>query len=313
MNSAAAQVLSRASLTQLIVEEDLYRGERARQPLVDIIQEMKTRDIMIRPVNMPIENFSTSVSFQGPDAERAQRTTQRLTALFVAANVGSLVAPANLPVYPIGPRPSRNMIMGLVVGVLAGALFALFNGLKVWKLGGVLGLAGLILGAGVAYLMPERYSSMEVIRCSGQGCDRLHNLVFAVLEPANLDAIVARFGLYPNDPDAQKKLMENLHFRAGTPGPGVAIRFDYRDRYIAQKVTADVGSQLIDKAVMDRSGTQAGGFTLELLDPATLASIHTSPNRPVIEGIGLFVGLATAVGLELRRYRRGPLPMVAAL
>jgi hypothetical protein len=309
MNSAAEQILSRASLTRLIVEEDLYRGERAREPIEDIIEKMKAQDILIRPVNTPSENFVYSVSFQGPDAARAQRTTQRLTSSFVAANVGTLVDPANLPVHSANPRPSRNMIMGLVLGVLAGTLFALFNGLKVWKLGGSLGLAGLILGAGVAYMLPERYSSMEVIRCSGQGCDRIDNLVFAVMAPANLDAIIARFGLYPNDPGARKKLMENLHFRAGTPGFGaMKIQFDYGDRFIAQKVAADVGSQFIEKAIMDRSidraQIQSGGFTVELLDPPSLPWQPTSPNRPVVEGMGLFVGLAAAVGLGVRRHFR---------
>jgi hypothetical protein len=314
INAAAQSVLSRASLTRLILDEGLYPSERARSPLEEIIEKMRNQDVAIRKVG--VDDFAFSVSFTGPDAAGAQRTTQRLAASFVDAKVGSLLDPASLPSHPNGPRRSRNIIMGLVTGILAGAIFALFNGLKVWKLAAALGVAGLAVGVAAAYLLPERYSSMAVIRYGGLDGALIDQVVHTVTTPSNLETIVQRFGLYPNDPDARTKLRENLRFQPIQrlrPGVGaMAIQFDYGDKYIAQKVTADVESQLI-VLLMDE-GIRRGSDVkknIKLVDPPSLGRQPTSPNRPVIEGMGSFVGIAAAVGLGLWRYFRGPLPVVA--
>jgi hypothetical protein len=219
LRSAEDRVLSRGALAQLIQEEDLYRGERLVEPMETIIVQMRNRDITIRPANRPNENFSTAICFEGTDAARAQRITQRLTSMFVVENVGEVEDSASLSVYPASPRPSRNIVMGLVVGVLAGTLFALFNGLKVWRLAGALGLAGLALGAGVAYRVPERYSSIAILRCGGAACDLIGRQVLTVKAPANLDAVVTRFGLYPNDTGAKRKLARDLHFLPAARDP----------------------------------------------------------------------------------------------
>jgi hypothetical protein len=213
------------------------------------------------------------------------------------------------------------MMMGLVAGILAGVFFALFKGLKIWKLAIALGLVGLGLGASAAYLMPTRYSSVAIIRYTGLDGALIEQAVHAVTNPSNLDAIVQRFGIYPNHPDARTKLQQSLRFwpirsiQRFRPGVGaMAIQFDYGDKYIAQKVTADVESQLI--VLLTDEGIRRGSDVkqnIKLVDPPSLAVLPTSPNRPVIEGMGLFVGLAAAVGLGLWRCYRGPLPMVAAL
>ena len=311
LTSASKDILSRKSLTHLVVEEDLYHAERARLPIEDVVEQMKLHDIVIRPLSTPTGDFAYTISFQAPDAARAQRTTRRLTSMFLSANVGSLVNPANLPVDPTGPRASRNMIIGLVLGILVGTLVALFNGLKVWKLGGALGLAGLLTGACFAYWLPTQFRSTALIRSIGPGSDSIHRLAFAVLEPRNLDATIARHALYPHDPDPRKKFMENLRFKAGSPGlpagsPGpdaIEIQFDYRDRVIAQEVTGDIASQIIDAAFRNR-GVLASGQTLELLDPPTLPWRPISPNWPMIEGVGLFAGLAAAIGVGAFRHAR---------
>jgi len=51
---------------------------------------------------------------------------------------------------------------------------------------------------------------------------------------------------------------------------------------------------------------------LELLDSPTLPVSPYFPNRPVVAGTGLFVGLACAVGFGLWRYWKAPLPTVVA-
>src|SRR5262249_51242399 len=50
INSMAQQILSRTTLTTIINNYGLYPRERARMPIEDIIEEMKTKKIQILPV-----------------------------------------------------------------------------------------------------------------------------------------------------------------------------------------------------------------------------------------------------------------------
>ena len=118
-------VESRQSLTQLIVQEGLYPSERGRMPIEDIVEEMKHKDIVIRLIG----GQAFAVSFSSADAAQAQRITERL-----AAQLGTVVDPAKLPVVPVAPLYSKIMFIGLIAGIVLGSLVALFAGLKVWKL-----------------------------------------------------------------------------------------------------------------------------------------------------------------------------------
>ncbi len=91
--------------------------------------------------------------------------------------------------------------------------------------------------------------------------------------------------------------------------PAFLIHFDNKDRFTAQKVTGDVVSRFIEESIRRGTGLQ---MTLELLDPPSLPLNPIFPNRPMVAGTGLFIGLAAAVGLGLWRYFRAPLPAVAA-
>jgi uncharacterized protein involved in exopolysaccharide biosynthesis len=88
----------------------------------------------------------------------------------------------------------------------------------------------------------------------------------------------------------------------------MVIRFDDTDRYVAQKVVADIVSRLIDEAV--RSSNVK--MRMEMLDPASLPIRPYSPKREVVVGTGLFAGLLAAVMLGIWRSYKTPLPVVAA-
>jgi hypothetical protein len=88
------QVVSRSFLSKLINEQDLYKSERTRMPIQDVIERMKSKDILIRSV----DGSSFAVSFSSTDAGQAQRTAQRLASQFVDAKVGEFLDPASLPV-----------------------------------------------------------------------------------------------------------------------------------------------------------------------------------------------------------------------
>jgi uncharacterized protein involved in exopolysaccharide biosynthesis len=311
LNAEALKILARAPLTRLIVEADLYRDLRATTPIEDVVLQLKTEDIMIKAAG----GKQMAVSVTAPDAGRAQKATQILAANFLEANVGTLVDPASLPVTPNGPRLSRNIVMGLIAGLLLGALVALFAGLRVWKLAAGLGLAGAIAGAAVAYVLPERYSSTAVIRLEVQkhavAEDRIRQLFQAATSDDACRALINRFNLYPGESEPERRLREHLHVETVGNGVAMMIRFDYVDRFKAQKVVGDVVSRLIDGAVMHHGGPSTS-MTLELIDPASLSLRPYFPNRPVVTGTGLLAGLALAVVVGIwERYKRS-LPAVAA-
>jgi uncharacterized protein involved in exopolysaccharide biosynthesis len=292
--SAVQRVESRMFLSQLINEEDLYKGERTRLPLEDVIEQMKQKDIRIA-VMVPRNTTGTdgsaiSISFMDPNAEHAQRTTQRLAVAFVDAAGGSILDQASLPGHPQNPRRSRIMLMGLIAGVLTGALFALFNGLKVWRLATALGIAGAVLFGAASYMMPENFTSTAVLVSPPRDEPKTKQLIDTVMSAASLHAIVLRFGLYANDHAADRKLSEHLHIESIQNARAISIQFVYPDQFTAQKVTANVASLLIG---------QDG--QLEILDPPSLPQNPVSPNRETMAALGLLLGLTAAVVFRLTR------------
>jgi capsular polysaccharide biosynthesis protein len=290
LNAQATKIMARAPLTRLIVEADLYHDLRGTTPIEDIVLKLKTEDITIRHAGE--KRFAVSVV--APDPGRAQKATQILTADFLNANVGTLADPASLPVTPDGPRLSRNMVMGLIAGAFAGSLFSLFAGLKVWKLAAGLGIAGAIAGAVIGYVLPDRFSSQAVLRYEGPAA-AMGQLVAAVTTDVSLRDVVHRLQLYPGEAGYELSLREHLHIEQVRDGKAIIVRFDDRNRYIAQKVVADVGSRVIDQAVRSKSEIKI----VELIDPASLPLRPYFPNRPVAVETGILVGLACAMVLGI--------------
>jgi outer membrane lipoprotein SlyB len=299
------KVESRSSLVQLIVQENLYPSERAHIPIEDVIEQMKQKDINIRLIG----GQAFAVSFSSADAGQAQRTTQWLASRLVDGSSGTVVDPAKLPVVPVSPRLSKNLVMGLIAGIVLGSLLALFAGLKVWKLAAGLGVAGAIAGAAIGYVLPERFGSAAVVLCVGTdqaaARDRVQQISQAVTSEGSLSAMVQKFNLYANEAGRERRLREHLQISVTAKGrPAILIKFDDRDRYMAQKVTGAVVSRFMEETVL-RGGRVGWDGTLELLDPPSLPLNAYFPNRPMAVGSGLFIGLAAAIGLGLWRLREG--------
>jgi uncharacterized protein involved in exopolysaccharide biosynthesis len=140
-----ARALSRQSLGEIIQQSDLnlYPNERARQPLEDVIENMKARDIQIEFLRKPsAAAFNSSatafvVSFRYPDPVLAQKTTNALMTRLVDENftarktsgilVLDLLDPASLPRNPSAPNRWTIALTGLAAGLLTGILLALFR------------------------------------------------------------------------------------------------------------------------------------------------------------------------------------------
>src|SRR5579872_2233349 len=82
INSLTQVILNRSSLTELVNKYQLYRKELARQPMEDVIENMKVRDIKISSVQALTQNAQNRqvvpafmISFQYTNRLVAQRVT----------------------------------------------------------------------------------------------------------------------------------------------------------------------------------------------------------------------------------------------
>jgi hypothetical protein len=145
-------VLSRESLSKIIQKPslNLYPEQRAHQPLEEIIERMRSRDIriqMLRP--RPGSAMTFSISFSYPDRYKAAQVVRQLVSEFVNQHVRAMVSrakslkeddpfrvaqehkigenlevldPANIPQVLRGPDRLTISAAGLAFGVLAGTL-----------------------------------------------------------------------------------------------------------------------------------------------------------------------------------------------
>ena len=82
--SITAQILSRSRLERIILEMDLYKEERSRQVMEDVVEQMRIKDVKTTATGANIDSFR--VSFENDRADVAQRVTERLTRLYVEQN-----------------------------------------------------------------------------------------------------------------------------------------------------------------------------------------------------------------------------------
>lgn len=86
VNAMEQTILSRTSLQTIILHPrlDLYRSERSRQPLEDVIETMRTRDLQIAFAG-PAAVFT--ISFRASDPVKAHDVVQTLITRFQEANL----------------------------------------------------------------------------------------------------------------------------------------------------------------------------------------------------------------------------------
>jgi capsular polysaccharide biosynthesis protein len=276
------RIESRSALTRLINEQGLYQKERMHLPIEDVIEQMKQKDIRISTAQSAKGVPAISISVAAGDAGKAQRAAMRLVDEFMKASLFehagvqresgqtfSLTEPASLPAHPVNPRRSRILIMGLIAGLLAGAVFVLFSGLRIWKNAAVLGIAGTVL----TYL-PEDQAKVK-------------RAMDAVLSSVSLHEIATRLRLSPN-----QELKDHLHVQLVQGGRAVSIQFDSTDRWTAHFVTQAVVARFVQE-----------DWNFQIIDPASFPQAPFFPNRSAAAGTGLVLGLgiATILGAWERR------------
>jgi len=131
LGSLQEDLLNRRSLSEIIQNQNLYRGELKNLPLEDVVLSMN-RDIQITPVRGTPESNVFQLAFQYSDPAGAQAVTRDLTSRLIWLNLSSaetskapaermeVLDPANLPQRPIGPNRLAIAGMGLIVGLALG-------------------------------------------------------------------------------------------------------------------------------------------------------------------------------------------------
>lgn len=300
---------SRGSLSGIIVQQGLYQRERARDPLEDIVEKMRNRDLRVTLVN---DKFVVSFTSDNPEAARA--TVRAVVAALAEANVHvegqrganlEVLDPANLPAAPSEPHRGRivgrGLLTGLGLGILCGALWSLVRGRRQWswnRIGGF-AAAGMVLGITIAAILPDEYISTAVLRAADG--EKMEAALRAALSDASLNDVIERNQLYRSELRSgamgqtigkmrntairvQTVTLPDAHTRAFT------VSFRYTDRYRAQAVTRDLVARIL------------GGMPAEVLDPPSMPEAPSSPNRVQIAVFGIVAG--GLLGIAASRFRR---------
>lgn len=134
------RVLSRNSLTRIVLERGLYPVERTRMPLEDVVEMMRKR-ISVRIVGSKTSHIipAFTVGFVYPDRNVAHDVTASLMSSFIDRNVDTphttpirlqALYAASLPLKPMGFNRWWIATGGLFAGLLAGLTIAFVRRLR---------------------------------------------------------------------------------------------------------------------------------------------------------------------------------------
>lgn len=269
---AESTVLSRTSLSSMIQNNDLYHTERARKPIDDVIEQMRTRDLHIRV----IAPDAFSVSFVGKNPRKTQLVTglliQRLSnEMPHGAGVNlEILDPPNLARSPVSPNRWLIALLGLGAGILLGIVFAGVRRLarRTLIFATTFGMAGLMGTLAVSYwLVPNRYLSQSVIRIqSTEEAQRVSEILQSAIHQGHLKSVQINEG----------------HLRPGTGPLALRISVTNKDPLAAQRINEN----LILMAF--QPGKPKG---TDVLDQPSLPATPVAPNRFLIASLGLGAGL----------------------
>ena len=84
--SISDQILSRSRLERIIIELDLYKDQRTRQVMEDVVQGMR-RDVAVTLTSQAQNSDSFRVSYVSDQPETARKVTERLSSLYIEQNL----------------------------------------------------------------------------------------------------------------------------------------------------------------------------------------------------------------------------------
>lgn len=264
-------VLSRRLLSNVIQSPglDLYKQERTRKPLEDVIADMKAHDLKV--VLSPAGNLR--VEYQAESPEQAQATVQLLTARILdehqnrqrsvetlardfqrdtgrtvalpAGIVMEVVDPPSLDPSPIYPNRPIVAAVGLFAGLLTAlAILVIRRAPRVW----LLSMAGVLLVVGGSNFLPLPYESQATMQFDS---------------PAALSALVQERDIVLVGLESQS--WRGIDLIPDPGGASLVVRARNTDRFLAQKTAQATVVRFLDRLAHNRQGSLA-----EVLDPPSL-------------------------------------------
>jgi LPS O-antigen subunit length determinant protein (WzzB/FepE family) len=311
------QVLSRHSLSEIITRPalDLYKTDRTKLPLEDIVQDMRNKGIRIYPV--PPAAFA--ISYKYPNKYKAQAVVRELVSRFVEENITEqrhagppeavavgleVLDPASLPQKPSSPNWPQILVFGLVSGLLVGLVtsFVLAKPARHMLKIVAFGAAGFVVVAALSFLVPNQYVSTAVLR-AGPGTPPIEQLFDSELLGKVAAAPINQTGkrVAPSVEELRRRLtIRPVDLSAPGPLTAFSISFQSTDRFLAQAVVREVVAEAIVKQRLAANGGKPwvpgtlvppAATGLQVLDPASDPAGPSSPNRLVMSSLGLLAGL----------------------
>jgi hypothetical protein len=120
LNEMEQQFLSRKSLQDIIVGQDLYKAERAQKPFEGIVADMRAHDIRILPVHVPGGRLQQAfaVSYVGGGREQARHVMTALVTSIEKFPDVEVLDPPSFPMQPTQPNAGQWIVAGLACGLL---------------------------------------------------------------------------------------------------------------------------------------------------------------------------------------------------
>jgi len=289
---AEQNVLTRKSLSQIIQDPalQLYPSERSTQPLEDVIENMRRRDIHINVLNEKDQSAAIKISFMYADKKKAQAVVRILIAkLSQALEPGQsrqnleILDPPNLPAFAASPKRPEMLIEGITAGLLLGLLAAVFvKHPRRSLVFATLGLVGGLIGGASSFLIPNRYVSRAVIRVAPY--DKNFEQALNQARPPGLGVRVIP-----------------LH----TNAVALQLTFEDTDPARAQAAVKSTITSLMSGQIASAVESQGTVHvpSLEVLDNANLPQSPSYPNRIVISLLGLCAGFIVALTTLLLQRR----------
>ena len=307
LDRAEQTILSRSSLAKVIMDGKLYENERTAEPLEDIVQEMRNKSIQIRLAKLANQANVFSIAFDYPDPAKAQFVTRTLSSQFKDQPGAAIevLDPATLPDQPVSPRRSRIVIIGMIVGLLAGTLIF---GAGRWPRVALTGLAAGVITLVGAYFLPDSFISTAVLRLpDDQSAQAVRQSVTGL---AFLQSLIDNLKLYPGEP-AEKAVAEmrnhDLIIR-GIANHALLIQFRYTDEShefaVFREHLARYKAQQVLQRVVAQAVAAPANAKIEVLDPPSLPEQPFQPNRIILTLFGLVAGVLLGAawgGLSARR------------